>query len=124
MKSEELLKLRYEVIGAAPLLRNKIGEIIMCNNPSGRIECDFVFQGKVDISPDSYPLIFRKMNWWEKRSIEEMPKKLQSLSFPDEKPYEIVKWDMENLIGLINIKTRECCDLTLMKPEYSYIPVD
>lgn len=122
MKSIELLKPRYEIIGAAPLLRNQIGEIILCDHPSGQIVCNFVFSGNVHISPDAYPLIFRQLNWWENRKIEDMPKKVKSLS--TDYVYEIEKWDMEHMIGFINIKERTCCDLRLFTPEYGYIPVD
>jgi len=100
MKAEELLKPRYEVVGDAPLLRNKIGEVITCDHPSGQIECDFVFQGKVHISPDSYPLIFKKLNWWEHRKKEDMPMKLISKAIPDDNEItEIVEWDMNIILG-------------------------
>ena len=45
MKAKDLLKPRYEVVGEAPLLTDKIGEIITSNH-SGRIECNFLFAKK------------------------------------------------------------------------------
>ena len=118
-----LLKPRYEVIGDAPLLTNKIGDVITCSHPSGRIECNFLFAGTVNVSPDSYPLIFRKMNWWEKRTAEEMPKKVKSLADNKGDVFEIEEWDMEILVGWINKKERSCCSLLTFKPEYGYVPI-
>jgi len=124
MTASELLKPRYEIIGNAPLLTNKIGEVITCNNPSGRIECQFLFSGKVDISPDSYPLIFRKLNWWERRTAEQMPKKVMSMIDDKGNTFNIEEWDMDILVGWINKKDRSCCSLLSFKPEYGYVPID
>ena len=118
-----LMQPRYEVIGDAPLLLNKIGEVITSSHPSGQIECRFLFQGNVFVSPDSYPLIFRKMNWWEKRTAEEMPHKVKSLMNNKGDVYEIEEWDMELLVGWINKKERSCCSLLTFKPEYGYVPI-
>lgn len=118
-----LMQPRYEVIGEAPLLTNKIGEVLACSHPSGQIECHFLFQGNVHVSPDSYPLIFRKMNWWENRTAEEMPKKVKSLADNKGDVFEIEEWDMDILVGWINKKERSCCSLLTFKPEYGYVPV-
>ena len=63
------------------------------------------------------------MNWWEKRTAEEMPHKVKSLMNNKGDVYEIEEWDMELLVGWINKKERSCCSLLTFKPEYGYVPV-
>lgn len=125
MTAKDLLKPRYEIVSDAPLLKNKVGEIIAIKDKSGRIECDFFFAGKALISPDSYPLIFRKLNWWERRKEEDMPKRLICKAIPNDKEViEIEEWDMEILVGWRNKERRECASLLSFNPEYGYFPVD
>lgn len=124
MTSQELLQPRFEIIADAPLLKNKVGEIIICTEPHGRIDLNFFFSGIAGICPDSYPHIFRKLNWWEHRKVEDMPKKVMSLADDKKDVYEIEEWDMEILVGWIDKKNRSCCSLTTFNPEYGYVPVD
>ncbi len=124
MTVEKLLQPRFEIIADAPLLKNKVGEIIICTELHGRIDLDFFFCGKVEICPDTYPYIFRKLNWWEKRTAEQMPKKVMSLADNKKDVYEIEEWDMEILVGWIDKKSRSCCSLLSFNPEYGYVPVE
>lgn len=124
MTVEKLLQPRFEIIADAPLLKNKVGEIIICTEPHGRIDLDFFFCGKAGICPDTYPHIFRKLNWWEKRTAEQMPKKVMSLADDKKDVYEIEEWDMEILVGWIDKNSRSCCSLTTFNPEYGYVPVE
>ena len=124
MTAEKLLEPRFEIINDAPLLKNKLGEIIICIEPHGMFDLDFFFFGKVAICPNNYPHIFRKLNWWEKRTAEEMPKKVMSLADDKKEVYEIEEWDMSFLLGWIDKEKRSCCDLTIFNPEYGYVPVD
>jgi hypothetical protein len=70
----------------------------------------------------NFPHLFRKLNWWEKRTNEEMPKYLKITFDGKTTYYEIESWDMENTIGWIDFKKRICCDLCCFKPEFSYQP--
>jgi hypothetical protein len=102
MTAEELLKPRFEVIADFPLLKNKVGEIIIAKKPYWRIELDFLFLNSSNISPEAYPHLFRKLNWWEHRKIEDMPKKV-GIKETNE-TYEIISWEFReyNVIGHFN----------------------
>lgn len=127
MTATELLKPRFEVINTFPYNeRFPVGRIIKFPYFD---EIDEVWTLSSESSLDhtyfdQYPHLFKKLQWWEHRDISDMPKKVQSLSFPSDGPYNIEKWDMDILFGFIDVKKRKGCDLTAMKPEYGYIPVD
>lgn len=115
MTAEELLKPRFEVIADYPMSNYKVGEIIECKgNRIGTFNKDKV----------KYPHLFRKMNWWEKRTKEEMPKKLSLKCNEEIEIFEISHWNMENLQGLIVGQIGYCCSLLAWNPEYGYFPVD
>lgn len=125
MTAEELLKPRFEVIAEYPNSTHRIGTVL-----AQEITDHFSFtkDGKSFTTSikniENYPHIYRKLNWWERRNIEDMPKRLKSLSFPDNEPEEIELWDMENLFGFTNYALRQGCDLWAWKPEFGYVPVD
>lgn len=110
MTAQELMKPRFEVIGDYPGNDISVGEVFESNS-------DW---------PESYllkyPHLFRKLNWWEHRKEEDMPKKVKTPDYDN--VYEIVKWDMNMMFGFTDEKAREGCDLNLFKPEYGYFPVD
>lgn len=71
---EELLKPRYEVIALYPDCDFKIGQIIEFEDRDEK--GILTFRESEYWSPqdfDNYPHLFRKLSWWEKRSVEEMP---------------------------------------------------
>jgi hypothetical protein len=133
MTAKELLKPRFEVIELYPNTRLKVGEILTPINDK-QIHFDSFTNNLSDliVSPEKYPHLFRKLNWWEKRKKEDMPKRLKSLADKDSEDfdiekqeiYEILDWDMNGMMGYLNIEKRQVCDLELWSPEYSYIPVD
>lgn len=124
MTAEQLLRPRFEVIADYPKSMYKLGEIIDHGS-------DEIYIG-LDTKYTDYPKIFRKLNWWEKRKKEEMPKRLISLSQKDEEGfsiekqevYEIIDWDMRAMNGIIDNEKRQICSLLSWKPEYGYIPVN
>lgn len=72
MTTEELLIPRFKVIADYPNSLFTIGDILKYNNVLG----DFIYydeEGIVRITPKYYPAIFKLLNWWEERSIEELP---------------------------------------------------
>lgn len=76
MRNEELLKPRWKVISDYPNQGYaKIGDILN--------EDDFLIHdentGEVigKYNPEKYPAIFKKIEWWEERTPEEMPKYLR-----------------------------------------------
>lgn len=117
----DLLKPRYEVIASYPGSNYAIGLILVEELPE-------YFSYQIDgrryttrLRDIDYPHIFRKMNWWEGRTAEEMPKKVKSLV--DGEVYEIEEWDMGHMIGRVNKGDGGCCSLLTWRPEYSYVPV-
>jgi len=63
MTNEELLKPRFKVIDDYPLSWFDVGEIV---------ENDF---DSFDLK--DFPNIFQKMEWWEERNLEDLPKYLK-----------------------------------------------
>jgi len=135
MKAEELMKPRFEVIADYPLSPYFKGDVIIFKNG----ETDHIttisyldeFGLQVDqaqlvpcVTFEKYPHLFRKLNWWEHRSIEDMPKKVLSKADDKGSVFEIHKWDMERFIGWLDDKEYSCCSLYTFKPEYGYFPVD
>jgi len=123
MKAEQLLKPRFEVIANYPDSNLSIGDVLTKNlsvygtgNPQ-----EFVR------NPMDYPHLFRKLNWWEKRTKEEMPKRLTCKAIPnDNEVIEIEEWDVIQFNGHIksNNGDRYCASLTIFSPECGYFPVD
>lgn len=135
MKAEELMKSRFEVIADYPLSPYFKGDVIQFNNG----ETDHIttisyrdeFGEQVDqaqfvpsVTFEKYPHLFRKLNWWEYRQVEDMPNKVVSHCNEDREVFNIVGWDMNQLMGFIDKEARHVCDLTLWEPKYGYFPVD
>lgn len=129
MSAEELMKSRFEVIADFPNNDfGKVGEIL------DRNWCKYIEdneEGGVEWSISDFPHLFRKLNWWEHREEEDMPKRLISKAFSNnetkelsDEVFEIESWDMENLLGWTNKEKRQCCSLLSWNPEYGYFPVD
>ena len=126
METKELLKPRFEVIADYPAMeRNgnyQIGDILTDDGKTAVLKQDGTPVFACDW--EKYPHLFRKMNWWEKRTSEQMPKKVKSLADAKGDVYEIEEWDMEIMVGWIDKKNRSCCSLLTFKPEYGYVPID
>jgi hypothetical protein len=131
MTAAELLNPRYEVINDYPYSKFKIGDIlqkydfengnsIYTTNP----ELLFAGDNMINRITESMPHIFRKMNWWEGRTADQMPKKVKTMTLEKEEVYTIEYWDMINMIGWISKERSEVCSLRGWKPEYGYFPVD
>jgi hypothetical protein len=123
MKAEELMKPRFEIIANYPDNDfGKVGEILdrdWCKYINGNEE-----EG-IEWKISDFPHLFRKLNWWECRKIEDMPRRLICKAIPnDTEIMEIQEWDMKILVGWTDKSKRECCSLTSFNPEYGYFPVD
>ena len=126
---KELLNPRFEVIADYPKSEFKIGDILH------RIlyATDDVFHsdknagvGGLDLKDiEKYPHLFRKLNWWEKRNVNEMPEYLKQKVEPNIEIYQyekIIRWEMNNTIGVISDKDMTCCDLELWSKKNQYLP--
>ncbi len=118
MTAKELLEPRYEVIADYPGNENKVGSILVCPKYGEDFTVDFWVS-----SNDKYPHLFRKMDWWEGRSVEDMPDKVMYKGDGLDTVYEISKWDMNILSGKIKGEN-SCVSLAMWKMPYGYIPVD
>lgn len=70
MTPQELLKPRYKIIAAYPhmaLDQHDVGDII---SPYGM---GFVYPEKVREQYESYPHLFKRLEWWEERRPEDLP---------------------------------------------------
>jgi len=128
MTAKELMQPRFEVIETYPKSKFKKGDILeripnatndWYNADKSLINADILLE-----EIEQYPHLFRKMNWWEKRTAEQMPKRVMSILDDKGDTFEIQEWDMEILVGWIDKKERSCCSLLTFKPEYGYVPVD
>lgn len=126
MTAKELLKPRFEVIAEYPNSIQRIGTVLTQEITD---HFSLVKDGKSFTTNikniDEYPHIYRKLNWWERRKIEDMPKKLICKAIEgDTEVQEIEEWDMSILVGWTNKAKRECCSLLSFNPEYGYFPID
>ena len=105
-KVKVLLFPRYEVIATYPEMDFKLGDILTEMSPGHFTKV--IAKGTrqlihLHIDLSHYPHLFRKMDWWEQRTLEEMPKKLKVLHITDENNNpvvcEIAEWDMRGPVG-------------------------
>ncbi|MEQ8548720.1 MAG: hypothetical protein RIC03_12460 [Cyclobacteriaceae bacterium] len=123
MNASELLKPRFEIIADFP--NNHFGKI------GTILDRDWAEYPNDDETQEAiwrisyFPHLFRQLNWWENRSIEDMPKRVISKALKnDSEVIDIQEWDMELMVGWIDKEQRICCSLLSFKPEYGYFPVD
>ncbi len=120
MTAKELMQPRFEVIADFP--NNHFGAIgTILDRDWAKYPNDDETQKAIWRISD-FPHLFRKMNWWERRTAAEMPKKVKSLADDKGDVYEIQEWDMERMIGWIDKKERSCCSLLSWNPEFGYVP--
>lgn len=116
----ELLNPRYEIIADYPGNEKPIGAILECPN----FDNDFTKVYWVQ-SNDKYPHLFRKMAWWEKRNISEMPQKL--IFQGNGEIIFIEKWEIDTyqgvLIGLCKGMVGRCISLRIADQD-SHLPID
>lgn len=129
MTAKELMQIRFEVIETYPKSKFKKGDILerIPNATNDWYNADKSFLN-ADIlleEIEQYPHLFRKLNWWEHRSVKDMPKRLICKAIKDDTDVsEIEEWDMEMLLGWTNKEKRTCCSLRSFNPEYGYFPID
>ncbi len=119
MTAQELMTPRYEVIADFPTNTTPIYGILTCPPYDNDFTVEYWCQNH-----DKYPHLFRKLNWWDYRKAEDMPKQVICKAIPgDKEVFDIQEWDMDMLVGWVDKGKRECCDLRVFTPEYGYFPV-
>ena len=80
MTKQELMTNRYEVIANYPNSPFEIGDIVFkCDNTNVYAIKKYCGEYHVE-NPGEYPEIFKKLEWYEKRKIEEMPEYLKVIT--------------------------------------------
>lgn len=94
MTTEQLLVPRYEVVADYPDSTKPIGTIIELNNADAvwlKRQCSFY---------DKYFNLFKKLQWWEKRELKDMPEYVRVDGEPDDDLFgqvvKVTKWDMSD----------------------------
>lgn len=82
---EELMMPRYKVMADYPDNKNKVGDIIEVLHAGTKEAAELVCRWY-----DKFPVIYKRLEWWEERKPEEMP--------------EYVKWDYDPKTDDINTK--------------------
>jgi hypothetical protein len=126
MKAKDLMKPRFEVIADYPKCPITVGRILTpIFDGAAYYESLDEPASETVTHPEKYPHIFRKLNWWEHRTVEEMPKRLICKAVKMDKTiHEIESWDMDELFGWTDKRNRVGCGLTSFNPEYGYFPVN
>lgn len=100
MRDSKLIP-RYKVINKYPHSPHTIGDIVV-----GEMFSDSIF--KLFIYHDDFPNIFRKLKWWEERTLETLPKHLKFIG-PEQsgndnleigKTYEVIRWTHDELLDI------------------------
>ena len=97
MTKNELMQTRFKVMSTYPNSKFKKGDILeripnatndWYNADKSLINADILLE-----EIEQYPHIFRKLNWWECRNVEDMPKKIQSKTQIVEPNWVQEEWD-------------------------------
>lgn len=110
-QSDKLLVSRYKLIAHYPGCKQPIGSILTINDSHGKI---LVHQSALGtdfenaINPESYPHLFKKLEWHQGRAKSEMPKYVRwtnpgtkEISF-----FEVVQW-LTNSAGIYTAGTKD-----------------
>lgn len=74
MDSKELMKPRFLVIADAPRLSYNIGRILTAIPENKDLyDCADAPSSEKIFNPEKYPHLFRELEWWENREVDEMP---------------------------------------------------
>lgn len=116
MTPEELMKPRYKVIAGYPNSPYEMGLLITTDewlwvNSNLRL---------ADKDVDKYPHLFKKLEWWEERSVEDMPEYVKK---DNSQVYKVKEWDDSSVVWVfVNTKIhtgfiKECTE-TVIYPHY------
>ena len=113
MTAQELMTPRFEVIANYPKMMYSLNQILYCTS---EYQSSFFSE---------FPHLFKKLNWWEYRTKEEMPKKLICKAIANDTDIMLIEeWDMVRLFGFTDISKKEGCSLYSFSPEFGYFPID
>lgn len=123
MTAKELLMPRFKVIADYPCNTNRIGEQLerIADNlfvvsRLGNISSVYTTEALC-----MYPHLFRQLNWWEYRKVEDMPNKLTNKNGTI---YRVFEWDMQNMGAYVTKQKSLWIPLTSYPIKYAFYPVD
>ncbi len=102
MTVEELMQPRYEVIADYPNAKYEIGTILHVGKDIE--ECERADKSKIYILNsggqfDTFPAIFRPLQWWEKRDIGDLPeyvKIVKQCRYAIDSIHKVNKWGKDS----------------------------
>lgn len=87
LSAEELLKPRYKVINSFPFSPHYIGQVIL--DPADNYYSEGGTERK-NYPLHTMPHLFKKLEWWMQRTIEEMPEYVKEVE--DRDVFKIQEW--------------------------------
>lgn len=90
MTPEELLRPRFLVIADYPNSECFIDTVIQKELIKYRDSLGFLINDTT--TPEDYPAIFKKLEWWERRNVEDMPMYLKQTGMVDSNDEPIPDW--------------------------------
>ena len=131
MTAEQLMKPRFKVIADYPSSPHTVGDIYQ---QVTKYHTRHEYYEKIDgfnphhvHLPEKHSAIFKPLQWWEERSLDDMPEYLSTgkgVVGEAFQVYKIIEWENDNgnIIGWIDKQQRSVCSLGTFKPEYEYQP--
>lgn len=92
MTVERLLQPRYKVIADYPNSDFEIGFILYSDKNGFFYE--YGDNGRWSVKPEKYPHIFKKLEWYEERKVEDMPEYVKELS--EDSIKHVAKWKIDS----------------------------
>ncbi len=126
MTAKELLLPRFEVVAEYPNCLFEKGTILVqCkregwfNNPNTGV---FLFK---EHNLKRYPHLFKPLNWWEYRKLEDMPKKVIS-NLPHNKGEirQVESLELDKLLVMFDSKKRSYSCFMDWDSKNCYLPID
>lgn len=121
MTAQELLIPRMLVTSDYPESPFKIGDILTfdgivwgCNEPQKFVR-----------EPGKYLHLFKPLNWWEHRKLEDMPKKVISNRQIDKGIVrDVEKWYLDERLVFFDSMKKQYCSFIDWDSENCYLPID
>lgn len=121
---EDLMIRRYKVIADYPQSILPVGAVfymdkihVYITSPNGAVSKQSNYYTQ---SPEKYPTIFKPLEWWEERKLEDMPMYLKTSGMKE--VFKVIEWDMKTITGKTDERNGCCCSLYNYNPEHGYFP--
>lgn len=128
MTASELLKPRFEVIAEYPRCPFKKGTILKLISDL-KLKDWYEDEEQTDMTKGifikPYPHLYKPLNWWEHRKVEDMPKKVVSNLEHNKGEIRFVEsWELDKLLVFFDSKKRQYSCFMDWTIEQCYLPKD